>query len=87
MEPKKLILRDELALERTKLANQRTVLAFSRTGLYLVVTAMAIFKFSKTGKYEILAWALVLIGCLVAITGIVNYFIMRKKIRKAYLDK
>lgn len=37
-----LILRDKLALSRTKLANQHTLLSFVRTGIYFVVTALGV---------------------------------------------
>ncbi len=33
----KLILRDHLALERTRLANERTLLTYIRSALYLII--------------------------------------------------
>ena len=43
---KELILRDHLALERTKLANERTLFAYIRMALYLLTVGIAgIFLF------------------------------------------
>ena len=84
MDSKELILRDKLALDRTKLANQRTLLAFGRTGLYLIVTALAIFKFSKTGQYDWIAWCLIALGSVIEVAGIVNYIRMKIKINRLY---
>ena len=39
-----LILRDILALERTRLANERTLLTYGRTSLYLVLGGVALLK-------------------------------------------
>lgn len=36
---KDLVLREYLAIERTKLANERTLLTYIRTGLYFLVAA------------------------------------------------
>lgn len=40
----KLILRDHLALERTKLANERTLFSYIRTSLYLLTAGIGIFQ-------------------------------------------
>ena len=87
MPPKEeLILRDTLAIDRTRLANQRTLLSFIRTGLYLIVTALGIFQFSKTGNYDWTAWTLDVLGGITVIVGIVNYLYMHKKVERAYTD-
>lgn len=44
---KELILRDHLALERTKLANERTLFAYIRMALYLLTVGIGIFVPSK----------------------------------------
>ena len=41
---KELILRDHLALERTKLANERTLFAYIRMALYLLTVGIGIFQ-------------------------------------------
>lgn len=39
-----MILRDYLALDRTRLANQRTLLAFARTAIMLIATGITFMK-------------------------------------------
>jgi len=81
----KLILRDELAIDRTKLANQRTLLSYSRTGFSFIVTALAIFEFSEGGGWtDIGAWALIGLGIVVMVIGFVTYIQMRRGIDKVY---
>ncbi|HEU5322140.1 MAG TPA: DUF202 domain-containing protein, partial [Methylomirabilota bacterium] len=40
-----MILRDELALDRTVLANERTLLAYVRTALAFAVTGVGVIRF------------------------------------------
>ena len=42
-----LILRDFLAVERTKLANQRTLLSMLRTGLYFAIVGLSLMSFKQ----------------------------------------
>jgi putative membrane protein len=87
MPPKEeLILRDTLAIDRTRLANQRTLLSFIRTGLYLIVTALGIYQFSHTSRFYWTVWILAVLGGMTIVIGITNYLLMRKKVQKAYSD-
>lgn len=79
-----LILRDTLALDRTKMANQRTLLAFVRTGLYLSITGIGIFQFSNTNRFYWIGWGLIGLGVVIAIIGTVNYWKMSHKIANNY---
>lgn len=80
-----IILRDKLAIDRTRLANQRTLLSFVRTGLYFIATAVGIAFLGKSaGYFGWVEWSLTGIGIISIVIGIINYLLMRKKIRKAY---
>ena len=79
-----LILRDTMALDRTRLANQRTLLAFVRTGLYLAATGAGIFRFSDTSRFFWLAWLLIGAGIVVVVLGIATYWQVIHKINKCY---
>lgn len=81
---KELILRDTLALDRTRLANQRTLLSYVRTGIYLAFTGMGILQFSETNRLNWLAWLFIGLGAIVAIIGIFVYRKMSKKINSIY---
>ncbi len=85
--PKKLpmILRDTLAVDRTRLANQRTLLSFFRTGLSLVVTALAIFEFKQDDRIYLLSgWGLIGLGISVILLGFISYFITKRRIAQSY---
>ncbi|MBK8500954.1 MAG: DUF202 domain-containing protein [Saprospiraceae bacterium] len=80
-----IILRDILAIDRTRLANQRTLLSFIRTGLYFIATAVGIAFLRKNDiLFGWKEWSLTGIGVLSIVVGIINYLLMRKKIRHAY---
>ncbi|MBR9923184.1 MAG: DUF202 domain-containing protein [Bacteroidetes bacterium] len=84
-ENKDLILRDRLAIDRTRMANQRTLLSFIRTGIYFAATALAIFHLEKRSHFTFIEWTLCSIGVFLALTGIINYLFMRRKIRKGQI--
>ena len=54
-----IILRDYLALERTRLANERTLFAYIRTSLYLILAGLTLIQLNKYGSLEwigIISW-------------------------------
>jgi putative membrane protein len=64
-----LLLRDELALDRTILANERTLLAYIRTGLAFAVTGAAIIKFLASLPSLVLGWCLMILAVVVTAVG------------------
>ena len=46
-----LILRDELAIDRTLLANERTLMAYLRSGVALLIAGATIMHFSAEGWF------------------------------------
>ncbi|MBM3294787.1 MAG: DUF202 domain-containing protein [Candidatus Aminicenantes bacterium] len=68
-----LILRDELAIDRTLLANERTLLAYLRSGVALIIAGASIMHFSTVGWFWAVGAACVPIGIVVGIIGIVRY--------------
>lgn len=79
-----LTLRDKLAIDRTKLANTRTLLAFFRTSLYLLVTALAVMKVDFLKGLSEYAWIFVVISGLVMSAGLVNFFLVKSRVKKLY---
>ena len=65
-----LILRDYLAIERTKLANVRTLFYYIR-----------IFQIESISRLDGLAWVCVVIGVILFILGFVRYFQMCKQLK------
>lgn len=80
------ILRDYLAIDRTRLANERTLLAFLRTTLYLLATAVAILELQSLQNLRFLAWFMIAGSVVFLIVGIVNFIRMKNKINRFYRD-
>jgi putative membrane protein len=78
---KDLILREKLAIERTKMANDRTLLSFLRTSLYFSIAGITInelLDLSYGTTAVVVFWVLAII---VLVVGIVKYVSATKKIR------
>lgn len=80
---KDLILREYLAIERTKMANQRTLLTYIRTGLYFFIAGSTIGEFIDTSFWRIMDIPLISIGMLLMIVGAIVYRINQIKIEKS----
>lgn len=68
-----LILRDELAIDRTLLANERTLLAYLRSGVALVIAGVSMIHFSQEGWFWGVGIACIPTGVAAAIVGAVRY--------------
>jgi putative membrane protein len=79
-----LILRDELALDRTRLANERTLLSYARTGLMLAVTGgTAIKLFGEESKqYVLWGGVLIIVGIAIGLFGLWRFFAMSKELNR-----
>jgi putative membrane protein len=68
-----LILRDELAMDRTMLANERTLLAYVRTGLTLFIAGVSLLHFFESRVLFAVAWALVPAGVVTLLIGFARF--------------
>ncbi|MBA3789362.1 DUF202 domain-containing protein [Patescibacteria group bacterium] len=70
-----LILRDQLAIDRTKLSNDRTLLAFARTALTLFITGITALHFipGEDLVLHTLAWLFTIGGPVVLYLGLKRY--------------
>ena len=79
-----LILRDELAIDRTRLANERTLLAWVRTALMLLVSGVTLLKlFEGILLMEVIGAALIPTGLFTAGLGLRRYLRTRSIIEAA----
>jgi putative membrane protein len=76
-----LILRDQLAIDRTVLANERTFLAYCRTALAIILTGAGCIKFFDSGISNIVGWTLIELGIIVTAMGIWRTLRMARTIR------
>lgn len=77
---KDLILRENLALQRTILANQTTFLSFLRTSMYFLVAGLGIKNLLEMEDGLIYQIIFYLTSGIILILGIVNYLRQNKKI-------
>jgi putative membrane protein len=76
-----LILRDHLAIDRTKLANERTLLAYLRTALMLMVAgATAERVMGGSMAIVVTGWSMIVFGVAVAGFGTWRFVAMKQKI-------
>ncbi|MBU0714461.1 MAG: DUF202 domain-containing protein [Verrucomicrobia bacterium] len=75
-----LILRDELAIDRTLLANERTLMAYLRSGVALLIAGVSIIHFSQEGWFWVVGIACIPTGMITGVIGVARYRIMNKKI-------
>ena len=75
-----LILRDELAIDRTLLANERTLLAYLRAGVALLIAGVSIIHFSQAGWFWAAGVACIPTGIITGIVGTIKYRRMNRSI-------
>ncbi|MDD4149200.1 MAG: DUF202 domain-containing protein [Bacteroidales bacterium] len=79
-----LILRDYLAIERTRLANERTLFAYIRTALYLILGGIAFMQMNDFKTIKWLAPLCFTLSLIILITGIAKFLLMKKSLKKFY---
>jgi putative membrane protein len=83
LSPEQLILRDHLALDRTRLANERTLLSYLRTALMLLVAgATAIKLVDISTSILITGWIFLVLGITTGIIGVWRFLTMRQAINR-----
>ena len=75
-----LILRDELAIDRTLLANERTLLSYLRSAVALFIAGVTIIHFSTGGWFWVLGIACIPSGIITGIIGVARYRRMNQSI-------
>lgn len=81
------ILRDYLAIDRTRLANIRNLMASIRTSLYLVVSAVAILNIEFLQGWYWATIPLFALSIIILVSGLVIFFKIRHKIQTAYKEE
>jgi len=76
-----LILRDELAIDRTVLANERTLLAYVRLAITLIIAGVSIVHFAMEKWFETIGILCVPIGIVVGVYGWHRYQKMAEEIQ------
>jgi putative membrane protein len=77
---KDLVLREYLAIERTRLANETTLLAYIRTGLYFLVAGSTLGHLVQSTFWNIVGTPLIFIGLIIVLLGFLRYLRLRRAI-------
>jgi putative membrane protein len=77
-----LILRDELAIDRTLLANERTLLSYLRSGVALLIAGVSIIHFSHEGWFWAVGIACIPTGLIAGFVGAIRYRRMNQSITR-----
>lgn len=81
---KEVILRDYLAIERTRLANERTLLSYIRSSLYLLLASIAIFQLKDFPNFIYLAILSFVFSVLFFVIGVFRFIFLKKSLKKLY---
>lgn len=79
-----LILRDHLAIERTKLANERTLLSYIRSSLYLVLGGIAFLGMKDFEEIRSMGYFSLCLSGILLIIGIFRFWQLKKHIQQIY---
>lgn len=77
-----MILRDQLAADRTILSNQRTFLAYLRTALTLFVAGLTFIRFFDRIWIEVIGWIFMPVGVMTFFVGLIRYNRLRLVLRR-----
>jgi putative membrane protein len=79
-----IILRDHLAMERTKLAKERTLLSYVRTSLYLVLGGIAFLGMENFKEIKYIGYFALVLSAIILLIGIVRFFQLKRHMKKIY---
>jgi putative membrane protein len=80
----KVILRDYLAIERTRLANERTLLSYVRSSLYLLLGSIALYQLKEFQNFEYLALTALIFCILFFIIGVYRFTLLKRSLKQLY---
>ena len=79
-----LILRDHLALVRTRLANERTLLSYIRSALYLLIGGIALLQLEGYGDLKWAGKGSLVLCVLFIVIGLYRYHTLRRQLDRFY---
>lgn len=79
-----VILRDYLAIERTRLANERTLLSYVRSSLYLLLGGIAFFQLKDFPNFKFLGLLSLVFSALFFIIGLYRFVLLKKSLKRLY---
>lgn len=80
-----LILRDHLALLRTKLANERTLFSYIRLSLYLLTVGIGILEIKSIEHLKIIACVCLFFSGIILFIGVFKFYQLNRFL-KSYVS-
>ena len=80
--PEEMIVRDYLALDRTKLANERTLLSYIRAFIYFMVSGVGFIELTEKAVYMYIGIILAAISPVFLVLGIYRFIRLKKILGK-----
>lgn len=77
-----LILRDRLALMRTKLANERTLFAYIRTSLYLLTAGIGILEIESVRHLKVIAYFSICFSGFLLLIGLLKFWLLNRQLKR-----
>ncbi|MBM3162711.1 MAG: DUF202 domain-containing protein [Chlorobi bacterium] len=81
-EEAELILRDELAIDRTILANERTLLSYLRSGVALLIAGVSIIHYAHDEWFRLVGLLCLPVGIVTGVIGVMRYRKMHQAISR-----
>ena len=75
------LIREHLALERTKLANERTLLSYTQAALYFLLGGLALFQLEEYVELRYIGYLALVFSGLFFIIGIWRYISLKRKMK------
>lgn len=79
-----VILRDYLAIERTRLANERTLLTYIKSSLYLLLSSVALYQLKEYPNFQYLAITALIFSVIFFVIGIYRFTLLKRSLKKLY---
>jgi putative membrane protein len=79
-----LILRDHLALVRTRLANESTLLSYVRSSLYLLIGGIALMQVEGPRDLRYLGYIALALSAVFLVIGLYRYYTLRRSLNRYY---
>jgi|SRR5690554_524381 len=79
-----VILRDYLAIERTRLANERTLLSYIRSSLYLMLGGIAFFQLKDFPNFKFLGLISLVFSALFLFIGVYRFVLLKKSLKRLF---
>jgi putative membrane protein len=81
-----IILRDYLAMERTKLANERTLLSYIRSSLYLLLGGIALIQLQGFENIKFLGYVSLVLTVVLVIIGVYRFQKLNRQLKNYYMQ-